>query len=590
MVFLKFLYRMLREQRWRLILVVVLMAAVALMEGVTVALLVPLMSVVLGEAGTLTGVLGNIGTLIENIFHFFHVELSLVAVLVMLVAVFVVQGLFRLLMWHLQAKMLTDYDFSLIHKLFGNYLASSWGFFVRSRAGQLVNTLSVETSRALIAFQSVCEFLASSLVAVFYIILSVLASWPITLAGLVLCLAASLALRKFMQRAYSYGIDISRTNSELQAYAVDKLAAAKLLKSSATEKNAVDNLAAIAQRKVHLRYLSLINSALIPSFYSPLVIAVLALITYLAITQLQINFAIILLFTYIFFRLTPYFSSLQLSYQQALLNIPALEEIDRTIELARSMAEIKGGQEIKGLREGIVFNDVGFAYQDGVPVLKNINLRIKRGESVAVVGESGVGKTTFIDLLLGLFTPTEGRILIDGVPLADYDLASWRKLVGHISQDVFLFHDTVGANLKWLVPSASQEQVEASTKAAHAHEFIEGMPEGYNSIIGDRGVKLSGGQRQRLALARMILQNPEIIILDEATSALDAESEARIQEAIARITADKTVVVISHRASMLKNVDRVYLLEAGSITEIDKSAVFSSRPEHFEETRRLPNV
>ena len=269
MIFLRFLYRMLREQKLKLIIVVAFMVAVALMEGATVALLVPLMKVVMGEQGTLPGILGSIGTLIENVLSFFHIGLSLVTVLSLLVAAFVVQGLFRLLMWHLQAKMLTDYEFSLIHKLFGNYLASSWSFFVRSRAGQLVNTLSVETHRALIAFQSACEFLASSLVAVFYIILSVLASWPITLAGLVLCSLASLAFRKFMQRAHAYGIDISSTNSEFQAYAVDKLAAAKLLKSSATEKTAVDNLAAIARRKVHLGYLSWMNSALIPSLLFP---------------------------------------------------------------------------------------------------------------------------------------------------------------------------------------------------------------------------------------------------------------------------------------------------------------------------------
>jgi len=561
---------MMREQKLRLIIVVAFMGIVALLEGATVALLVPLMKIIMGEQGVLPGILGDVGMLIENVLTFLHIELSLVVALSLLVVAFIVQGIFRLLMWHLQSKMLANYEYSLIHRLFDSYLASSWGFFVHSKTGQLVNMLSVETQRALVAFQSVCQFLASSLVAIFYITISLLASWEITLGGVVLCLVAVVALKKFPKRAFSYGGDITKTNSEFQSYAVDKLSAAKLLKSSATEKNAVDSMDAITQHKVYLTYLSWMNSALVPSFYPPLVIAVFCLIIYVAITQLQINFAIILVFTYIFFRLNPFFSILQLTYQQALLNIPALQEIDRSIELARSMAETKGSKQIDELKEGIVFDNVGFAYQGGVTILKNINLEIKRGESIAIVGESGVGKTTIIDLLLGLLTPTEGQIMIDGIPLADYNLASWRKLVGHISQDVFLFHDTVGVNLKWLVPSVSQEQVEASAKIAYAHEFIINMDNGYDSIIGDRGVRLSGGQRQRLALARIILQNPDIIIMDEATSALDADSEVKIQEALVRITPDKTVVISSHSTSMLKDVDHVYLLESGNIVEVVK--------------------
>ena len=570
MIFARFLCRMMREQKLRLIIVVAFMGIVALLEGATVALLVPLMKIIMGEQGVLPGILGDVGMLIENVLTFLHIELSLVVALSLLVVAFIVQGIFRLLMWHLQSKMLANYEYSLIHRLFDSYLASSWGFFVHSKTGQLVNMLSVETQRALVAFQSVCQFLASSLVAIFYITISLLASWEITLGGVVLCLVAVVALKKFPKRAFSYGGDITKTNSEFQSYAVDKLSAAKLLKSSATEKNAVDSMDAITQHKVYLTYLSWMNSALVPSFYPPLVIAVFCLIIYVAITQLQINFAIILVFTYIFFRLNPFFSILQLTYQQALLNIPALQEIDRSIELARSMAETKGSKQIDELKEGIVFDNVGFAYQGGVTILKNINLEIKRGESIAIVGESGVGKTTIIDLLLGLLTPTEGQIMIDGIPLADYNLASWRKLVGHISQDVFLFHDTVGVNLKWLVPSVSQEQVEASAKIAYAHEFIINMDNGYDSIIGDRGVRLSGGQRQRLALARIILQNPDIIIMDEATSALDADSEVKIQEALVRITPDKTVVISSHSTSMLKDVDHVYLLESGNIVEVVK--------------------
>lgn len=590
MVFLKFLWRVFREQKLRLMAVVFFMVVVAVMEGVSVALLVPLMNVIIGKEGTLPGILGNIGILIENTFRFLHIEPSLEALLALIVAVFVVQGLFRLWMRHLQGRMLARYEFSLIHRIFDSYFSSSWGFFIRSRAGQLANVLSVETHRAFIAFQTVCEFLAASLVAAFYIVLSFLISWPITLAGIVLCSGASLILKNFMERAHSYGLDISRVNEELQAYAFDTLATAKLLKSSATEEKVVDNMDALAERRVRLRYLSSINSALIPSIYQPLVMAILALIIYFTLVHLQVDFAVVLVFAYIFSRLSPYFSTLQLDYQQVLVNIPAVQEIDNTIALAASMAEVKGRTAINGLRRGIVFDDVSFAYQGGVPVLKNVNLEIKKGESVAIIGESGGGKTTLVDLLLGLFSPTQGRVLVDGIPLSRYDIPSWRKMVGYVSQDVFLFHNTIEANLRWMRPEATLEQVEAAARGAYAHEFILAMPTGYNTVVGDRGVKLSGGQRQRLALARMTLQNPEIIILDEPTSALDAESEARVQEVIGNLASDRTVIVISHRLSMLRNVERVYMLEAGKITEVEKGDELVSQLGRFKDDVKNPSI
>jgi len=365
---------MLREQKLRLISLVALMTIVALMECMVLALLAPLMTVVMEGQVKLPGVLGNLGIIIENVLRFFHLKLSLLTVLVMINVALAIQGLLRLLMLRLEGKMLTDYEFFLIHKLFNSYLSSSWGFFIQNRAGHLINVLSTERGRAVLAFQSACEVLAAFLIAVFYIGISILVSWPITLGGVILCSVISLGLKKFMERPYSYGIDISNINSELQAYAFDKLAAAKLLKSSATEKEAVNHMDVLAKRKVRLSFLSWTNSGLIQSIYRPLIMLVLSLIIYFAIASLHANFATILLFAFIFTRLAPYFSSLQQSYQQALLNIPALQEVDKTIELSKNMMEIKTGKEISGLNSSIIFDDVTFAYKDCVSVLKNINL------------------------------------------------------------------------------------------------------------------------------------------------------------------------------------------------------------------------
>jgi ATP-binding cassette subfamily C protein len=571
MVFLKYLYRVIREQSYRLGFVALLMAAIALLESVTVALLVPLMNVVTGAGPSLSGTFGSVGTVVDSAFKFLHLNLTLVSVLGVIIVIFIVQGGFRLTMWHFEAKMLTRYEASLVNRLFQGYFNSSWNFFVQSRAGQLVNTLSLETGRATVALQGVCDVISGFFIALFYAIISLLLSWQITLIGLFLAVLASLILKRFMGKAYSYGAETTLLNNELQAYAIDRLAAAKLLKSSATEKGVVDKMSSIVSRKIHMRYLSIMNAALVPSIYQPLVITMLALVVFAAMTYFHTSLATILIFVYIFFRLSPYFSSLQTAFQSTLSYMPAVIEIDNALEIAKKSAEKKGGLDIKDFQRDIVFENVSFSYPDGKEVLKDANLQIKKGEAVAIIGESGMGKTTIVDLLLGLFAPQKGHILIDGAPLDTIDLIKWRELVGYISQDVFLFHDTIETNLKWLAPQSTKEQIEAAAQASYAHEFITDMPEGYRSIVGDRGVKLSGGQRQRLALARVMLRDAPILILDEATSALDSESEEKIRTAIDQYSANKTILVISHRSTILQEVDRVYLLANGTINEIKKN-------------------
>ena len=317
MVFLKFLYRMFREQRLRLVLVVLLMAAAALMEVLSVALLIPLMNVVTGAAPSLTGAFGNIGNIIQNVLSFFNIQLSLVWALGLIVLVFIIQGFLRMLMWHFEARMLNRYEASLINKLFKSYFDASWNFFTQSQAGQLVNTLTFDTNRAVTAFQSTCDFLGGAVIAFFYAIISLMLSWQITLGGIVLAALATLSLRRFMALAHKYGTLVSQANKDLETYAYDKLSAAKLLKSSATEKATFDEINKIVSRKVRVRYQSLMNSVTVQSLYQPLVIAAMAVVVFIALKYLGISLATILIFVYIFYRLTPYFSTVTQAYQQA---------------------------------------------------------------------------------------------------------------------------------------------------------------------------------------------------------------------------------------------------------------------------------
>ena len=226
-----------------------------------------------------------------------------------------------------------------------------------------------------------------------------------------------------------------------------------------------------------------------------------------------------------------------------------------------------GDTEFKGLNQSIDFVSVDFSYDDQKNVLSGIDLIIKRGQTTALVGSSGAGKSTLADLIARFYDPTAGQILVDGTDLRQIEIGSLRRRMAIVSQDTFLFNASVYSNIAYGTEDATQKTVQKAAHLANALEFIQAMPDGFETILGDRGMRLSGGQRQRIAIARALLRNPDILILDEATSALDSVSEQLIQESLEKLSVGRTVIVIAHRLSTIANADKVVVLEQGQIVE-----------------------
>ncbi|MDH6056306.1 ABC transporter ATP-binding protein [Umezakia ovalisporum] len=231
----------------------------------------------------------------------------------------------------------------------------------------------------------------------------------------------------------------------------------------------------------------------------------------------------------------------------------------------------------------VEFHNVSFAYKDRLPVIENLSLRVPAGKTIAIVGSTGSGKSTLVKLLLRLYEVKLGKITLDGIKLQDLNLRSLRRCIGLVSQDVFLFHGTVAENITYGTFNAKESEIITAAKVAEAHEFITHLPQGYDTIIGERGQKLSGGQRQRIAIARAVLKNPPILILDEATSAVDNETEAAIQRSLERITVDRTTIAIAHRLSTIRNADCIYVMEHGKLIEsgtheqlLDQNGVYAN--------------
>ena len=226
-------------------------------------------------------------------------------------------------------------------------------------------------------------------------------------------------------------------------------------------------------------------------------------------------------------------------------------------------------KELKSAKGEILFDKINFSYGEGKgSALSDISIRIRQGQTVALVGHSGAGKSTVVKLMLRLFDPKSGTISIDGMPIKQMTKSYLRSMIGVVPQEPILFNNTVGYNIRYGRGQVSEQELHAAAKMAHAHDFITALPKGYDSLVGERGIKLSGGQKQRLAIARMILSNPSIVIFDEATSQLDSESEQKIQDAFWRVTADKTTIIVAHRLSTVVKADKIIVMEDGKIVEV----------------------
>lgn len=285
------------------------------------------------------------------------------------------------------------------------------------------------------------------------------------------------------------------------------------------------------------------------------------------VLQGQLQASLFIFFVIIFARLIPPVQAVVKAYNSLVKGSASAARIFEVIDADEKIYESDNPKRLSQFSQSIEYHDVSFSYNDEEQVLKNISLTIRHGESVAIVGPSGAGKSTIADLLPRFYDCTEGTISVDGIPIKELRIDDLRGLIGIVSQQCVLFNDTVANNIAFGRTDVSIDAIREAARIAHADEFIEQLPEGYNTLIGDRGLNLSGGQRQRLSIARAVLKNAPILILDEATSALDTESEKAVQQALDTLLHGHTSIVIAHRLSTIQNADKIVVIDKGRIVE-----------------------
>jgi ATP-binding cassette, subfamily B, bacterial MsbA len=457
-------------------------------------------------------------------------------------------------------------------QLYGHILRLGFPFFQRTRSGQVISrvTMDVDGVRQLVT-SNLTRLVSTSLQVVFYLAVLLLFSWQLTLVA-VLFLPPMLGLWARLRKRLHTGVHrVLDAVGDLSSHIQETVGGIRLVKASGAEEWEDRRFRVLTQG----HYKAVVRTARWQQFFPPAtemitasaVLAILWYGSYLVLTDGTLQASAFLAFLAIAMRMM---SPVKwLGHFPSLIQ-PGIAAAERAFELLDEHPEVlehSGARPVKGFHDRIRMEGVGFRYGGDEPVLREVELEIRPGEVIALVGPSGAGKSTLADLLPRFYDPTEGRITLDGVDLRDLRLADLRDLYGIVTQETILFHDTVRANIAYGMNGVLQERIEAAAHAANAHEFIGEMPQGYDTVLGERGVRLSGGQRQRIAIARALLRNPPVLILDEATSALDTQSERLVQEAIDELLTDRTVVVIAHRLSTVRRADQILVLDAGRIVE-----------------------
>lgn len=551
----------------RIVLSAGLLVAVTLLEAAGLLSLVPLIQTLgLGEVqmpGQLAGVW-------RRLFEVVGLKPSFELVLLAFVGLLIGQAALKRWADQLNARIEASYVSHLRESLYAALVEARWLTFTRLRAADLTRSLTTEVDQAGHAAQQAVALVGVIGLALVHLTMAVLLSPPLTALALLCGVGLALALRPFNRRAHAAGKTSQQLRSELNAAITEHLAGFKVAKSHGRGGHHLAlfrrTTHALAEHAVMARQIFSASRA----FFEVAGWLALLFFLYAAVRWAQLGTAQLVLMVFVFTRLLPRIGAIQTTWQIILNHLPAYTAVAALrAQLLAAREELPDDASRLELQQAVTLAGVSFNYgvDPAAPAVREVSFTVPARQMTALVGPSGAGKSTLADLLLGLLTPAAGQVLVDGEPLAGARLAAWRHSIGYVPQEPFLFHDTIRANLLWAMPDATEEDLRTALRTAAAEGFVERLPQGLDTVVGDRGVRLSGGERQRLTLARALLRRPTLLLLDEATSSLDNENERFVQQAIERLHGELTLVVIAHRLSTVQQADQVVVLEQGRVVE-----------------------
>jgi len=446
------------------------------------------------------------------------------------------------------------------------------GYFTQMKAGQILSRVINDTFETrLILTQIVTQSLQSASLVIVYIAILFSISWQLSLIALVILPLLGVSLQPMLKKLRKGNLRRGNVHGEMTSVLQETISGIRLVKASGTESyeeaRFADGSNKYATSSLKMTRLALVAPPVTEIIGTLIAVLILWIGAWQVLRSGTMTGATLLAFLTLVLRLLQPLKQLSQMRTTAQSSLASAERLFEILDSPAEFQRDRGTRDTAKFDRDLRFEEVSFSYGDA-PVLSNVDFSAKKGEVVALVGPSGSGKSTLVDLIPRFYEPTEGRILLDGIDTREIKLPVLRSLTGIVSQETVLFHDTVRNNIAYgAMGKYTQAQIEEAAKAANAHEFIVDLPQGYGTLLGERGTRLSGGQRQRLAIARALLTDPPILILDEATSALDTESERLVQEAVDRLLQGRTVFVIAHRLSTITHADQILVLDRGEIAE-----------------------
>lgn len=552
------------QYKWQILVLTILSFIGGIFEGIGVNALIPLFSFSLGD-----GQNGDdfISQGIERFFNFFNISFTVPTLLIFIILLFILRALVKIYLDYIKIKITADYENQTRKNVFSKVLGSDWPNLIKQKLGHIETILMIDVASSAILLREISTVIMLGTSLLVYIIVAINISFNITLITLVLGLVLFLILKPLNYRTKVLSYGATSTNKDIAHHVNENILGVKTVKSmmvaGKAEKKGSKFFDKLRDIKVETFVIKSVTSSLIQPFGVIFVVLIFAF-TY---KTPDFNFAALVAIIYLIQRIFVYIQQLQKSLNTMYEKVPYLKS---ALDFERNSEKYE--EKNTGTKD-FIFNDklelknINFAY-DQNPVLSDISFVAAKGEMIGIIGPSGVGKTTLVDLLLRLLTPQQGQIFLDDIDIKDIDIVKWRENIGYVSQDMFLINDTIAENIRFYNDDLSDGDVEKFAKLANIYDFIQTLPNKFDTVIGERGVMISAGQRQRLVIARVLARNPKILILDEATSALDNESEQQIQKVIDALKGKVTVIAIAHRLSTIEDSDKLIVLEKGRISEI----------------------
>ena len=563
--------------RWRLAQALALVMLGSLTEGLGLALLLPTLQLAGVDIGPHTEA-GRYAALVRGALGQIGLRPTLALMLALFVAIVGARAMLTRAQSLSIAVLCEDFAQYLRERLFEAVSGADWLFICSSRSSDFVHALTSEVDRAGAAAHQGLYTMSGAAVAALYVGASLILFPAATLLMLAICAALAVALHARTRAVHRAGGDYSAVAAGVYAAAIEHLQGIKTAKMYGAQRRTCQSFARLTRNMAAAGIRISREQLAADAWFEIGAAAMMGVILLAALKWLAVSPPEVLILLLLFARVVPRVRGLQSTYRAFASLLPGFATIAGIQVRCRAAAEPAAatGPALE-LHSALRLEGVSFSYPGGPPVVRSVDLTIPAGRTVAIVGPSGAGKSTIADLLMGLIAPAAGCIRVDGAPLDAARALAWREQVGYVAHDTFLFHDTVRANLRWAQPNADEGELRAALRMAAADEFVARLPQGLDTVVGDRGAALSQGERQRLALARAFLRRPRLLVLDEATNSLDSENEAKILGAIEQMHGGVTTVLIAHRLFTVRWADLIYVIENGAVVESGEWTALSSK-------------